>query len=84
MKVKYRGYEISVERDKCLGGWEQLFYSIYRESDGLECVSSFEDSSETVRNKVKQLKERIDNEHLEEDPWMENADNKQDLYERGE
>ncbi len=37
-----------------------LYYSIYLISDGYECFVSFEHSSETVRNKILQLKERID------------------------
>lgn len=65
MKVDYKGYEIEVKREKCLGGWGMLYYSIFRKSDGYECLSSFEDSGETVRDKINQLKERIDNE-LEE------------------
>lgn len=71
MKVEYRGYELEAHRSKCLGGWSQLYYTIYRISDGYECVSSFEDSGETVRSKIKQLKERVDNELLEADPWGE-------------
>lgn len=71
MKVSYRGYEIEAKRERCMGGWDLLYYSIYRECDGYECYCSFEDSSETVRDKIKQLKERVDNEHKEEDPWGE-------------
>lgn len=47
-----------------------LFFHITRISDGCECLSGFEDSAETVREKVRQLKERIDNELVEKDPWM--------------
>jgi len=50
-----------------------LYFSITRVSDGYECECefSFEYSAEKVRDKVKQLKERIDNELAEEDPWGE-------------
>lgn len=71
MKVNYRGYEIEVTREKCMAGYDLLYYSVYRISDGYECVVSFEDSSEKVRDMVKYMKERIDNEHLEDDPWGE-------------
>jgi hypothetical protein len=72
VKTVYKGYEIDVHRDKCLGGWSQLYYSIFRISDGFECLSSFEDSAETIRSMIKNLKERIDNEENEADPWGEN------------
>jgi len=75
MKTKYRGYEIEVKREKCLAGYDLLYFTIYRISDGYECLCSFEDSSEKVRDKIKQLKERVDNEHLEDDPWLEKEEN---------
>ena len=74
MKVKYKGYEIGVSRESSLDGCSMIYYTITRMSDGYECVCSFEDSSETVRDKVRQLKERIDNEHTEVDPWDELAE----------
>ena len=74
MKVKYKGYEIGVSRESSLDGCSMIYYTITRMSDGYECVCSFEDSSETVRDKIRQLKERIDNEHTEVDPWDELAE----------
>lgn len=71
MKVSYRGHEIDVHRAKCMAGYSLLYYSIFRESDGYECTSGYEDSAETVRDKVKQFKERVDNELAEADPWEE-------------
>lgn len=68
MKTKYRGYEIDVTREKCMGGWSQLYFSAFSE-DGRECITDFEDSSETVRDKVSQLKTRIDAEESSDDPW---------------
>ena len=77
MNSSYRGYEINVTREKCLGGWSMIYFSITRESDGREFVASFEDSEEKVRDKVKQLHERVDNELAEDDPWCERADEEQ-------
>ena len=71
VKVSYRGHEIDVTRERCLAGYPLLYFSVFRESDGYECLSSYEDSRETVREKIKQLKERIDNELSEDDPWCE-------------
>lgn len=75
MKVaNYRGYEINVTREKCLGGWALLYYSIFRVSDGWLALDSFEDSGHTVRELVGHMKARIDAELAEDDPWMEAAD----------
>lgn len=73
MKSRHRGYEIDVHRGECLGGWSLLYYSVIRESDGYIAVESFEDSAETVRDMVKNMKARIDAELAEDDPWMERA-----------
>lgn len=59
MKVMYKGFEINVTREKCLGGWSMLYYQIYTPT-GYELVCSFEDSEEKVRDKIKQLKEIVD------------------------
>ncbi len=74
MKKVYKGYEIEVKREMCLGGWSQLYFTIYRIADGQEMECSFEDSAETVREKVKHMVARIDNEHAEDDPWGEKAE----------
>ena len=71
MKAVYRGHEIEVKRASCLGGWQMLYYSIFRLSDGFECMSGFEDSAEKAQDKIAQLKERIDNELADDDPWCE-------------
>lgn len=71
MKVKHRGHTIEVEREKAMGGWSMLFWSIFRDSDGLECDSGFSDSDETVRELAGQLRERVDAELATEDPWLE-------------
>lgn len=77
MKVNYRGYEISVERDyayKPNEGLCYLYWSIYRNSDGYCCDESYYTGCETVREWIKLLKERIDSEHETDDPWLESED----------
>jgi len=69
MKVVYRGHEIEVTREKCLGGWSELYTSVFRLSDGLECVCAVEDSEEKVVDQVRYMKERIDEELASENPW---------------
>ena len=56
MKVNYRGFEIEVYREKALGGWKQLFWSIFRVSDGWEFDSGFSCGDDTVRDFIKILK----------------------------
>lgn len=68
MKTRYRGHEIDVYREKCMGGWSNLYFSVFTE-DGRECLTSFEDSAETVRDKIGQLKDRINSELSSDDPW---------------
>lgn len=63
MIVKYKGYEIDVKREKCLAGYDLLYYSVYT-PDGEEIICSFEDSAETVREKVKHMKGCVDD-HIE-------------------
>jgi hypothetical protein len=60
MKSTYKGFEIIVKRDKCLGGWSMLYYDVFRIKDGYHLVGNFEDSAETVRGKIKQCKDIVD------------------------
>lgn len=74
MKVEYKGYEIEVVRERCLGGWDMLYYRIFRISDGYCCVDNFTTGSDTVREYIGYMKERIDEEHRTDDPWGEKAE----------
>lgn len=81
MKVSYRGYEINVSRELAMGGWDNLYYSIFRESDQHECVAKFTTGSDKVRDYVRYMKERIDAEHATADPREERAEElKDDWY----
>ncbi|PPB12962.1 hypothetical protein ACLMAB_06040 [Brevibacillus laterosporus] len=59
MKVKYKEFALEASREKSLGGWSALYYTIYTPT-GYELVSSFEDSDEKVKDKIEQLKEIVD------------------------
>lgn len=69
MKVEYRGFEIDVRRERCLGGWDMLYTTIMRISDGWFLEDTCEDSGEKVRDQVRYMKGRVDNFilHPEED-----------------
>lgn len=60
MKVEYKGYEIEVKRERCMGGWMLLYYSIFRLSDGYEVTSGFTEDQSSVKEYVGYMKERID------------------------
>lgn len=71
MKATYKGYEIEVYREDCMGGWPMLYYSIFRMSDGYECTSGCTEDDSPVRTYIGYMKERIDAELAEDDPWNE-------------
>ncbi|MBO9380217.1 hypothetical protein GG804_25965 [Sphingomonas histidinilytica] len=74
MKTVYRGHEITVTRERCLGGWDQLYYSIFRQSDGYECTSGHTEDESPVPVFVGYMKERVDAELADPDPWGESED----------
>lgn len=73
-KVSYRGYEIVLSREPSLGGDQNLYYSIFRESDVRECVSNFTSGAETLDDFERYMKNRIDEELASDDPWGESED----------
>lgn len=73
MKTVYKGYEIDVHRDRCMGGWSMLYYSIFRLSDGYECTSGCTEDTSPVRVYVGYMKDRIDAELADSDPWGEQS-----------
>jgi hypothetical protein len=74
MKGEYRGHEIEVTRERCMGGWDLAYYSIYRLSDGYECTSGFTYDESPVRTLYGHMKERVDAELASADPWCEAKD----------
>ena len=60
MKAVYRGFEIEAKRERCLGGWEQMYFTAYRISDGYEHVCGFSDCADTEETYMEVLRSRID------------------------
>ena len=73
MKISYRGHEIEVKREQCMGGWPLLYYSIFREREGYECLSGFTEDTSPVRTYIGYMKERVDAELADQEPWGEAA-----------
>lgn len=71
MKTIYKGHEITVTRERSMGGWTQLYYGVFRVSDGYECTSGFCDTSDSTRTFTRILKDRVDAELACADPWNE-------------
>lgn len=59
MKVTYRGCEIEAKRDTALGGWTEIYWSVFRVRDQYELMSGFGDY-DTVRGAIRGLKECVD------------------------
>ena len=65
MIARYRDYTINVQREE---GW--LCVAVLRDFDEYICVENYyPDCSDTVREMVKYMKERVDAELSEDDPW---------------
>lgn len=75
MKTSYKGHEITVTRERSMGGWTQIYYGVFRESDGYECTSGFCDTSDSTRTFTRILKDRVDAELADDDPWAERKRN---------
>jgi hypothetical protein len=60
MKINYKNFEIDVHRDKCLAGYNLVYYSVFRNSDGWELTSGFYDTADTVRDIIKDMKSLVD------------------------
>lgn len=68
LKATYKGYELEVSKEKCMGGWSMVYFNIYA-PDGYECVADFTEDNSPLRTHMKWLKERVDEELASDDPW---------------
>ena len=62
MKKIYRGHEIEAKREKSMGGDVLLYYSVFRNSDGLEVTSGFTYGTDRIVDFMKHLRARVDEE----------------------
>jgi hypothetical protein len=71
LREVHRDHEILLSREECQGGWELLYYSIFRQSDGYECDSGFTEDESDLPTYMGYMRDRIDAELAEDDPWGE-------------
>ena len=74
MKTIYRGFELEAKRENCLAGYPLVYYSAFRISDGWEMISSFSDSADTVRDYIKDLKQKVDECYENPEEWGEDEE----------
>lgn len=60
MKVLYRGFEIDCHREKCMAGYQLLYFTVYRKSDGFELICDYTSGEDSVRDYVGYMKGRVD------------------------
>lgn len=60
MKVKYRGFEIDVRREKILAGYDMVYRDVFRIKDGWQFWGDFSDDKDTIREHIKSMKIKID------------------------
>lgn len=56
IKVVYKGFEIKAEREKTLGGWENIYYTVMCIKDGWYLEDSFYGGEDKVRDFINSLK----------------------------
>jgi hypothetical protein len=58
MKAVYRGCDIEAKREQALGGWSEVYWSAYRQSDSYGIADGF--GGGTVRECFADLKREVD------------------------
>ncbi|MCY8549449.1 hypothetical protein MOD25_05965 [Bacillus haynesii] len=60
MKVNYRGFEIEAKREKALGGWDSIYYTVMHEDDGWFLEDNFYECEDVIEDFVNDLKKLVD------------------------
>lgn len=60
MTVIHRGFELKAEREEALGGWENLYFSAYRTSDGWCFIEDFTTGEDAPEVYIEIMKARVD------------------------
>lgn len=65
---EYRGHKVTLTREECMGGWEMTYFYI-TDADGFELECDFSEGEDTLDEYVSYMKERIDGELADDNPW---------------
>lgn len=60
MKIKYKDFQIEATRERALGGWDNIYYSIMRISDGWFLEDNFSTGEDDLKDFVNDLKNVVD------------------------
>jgi len=60
MNVVYKGFDIRVVREMSMGAGMHLYFTVIRKSDGYIVEDAFTEGSDTVREYIGYMKERVD------------------------
>jgi hypothetical protein len=63
MKIKYRGFELEAKRENSMAGYDMVYVSVFRISDGWEFIADVYDGSISVREAMRELKDAVDAYH---------------------
>jgi hypothetical protein len=69
MKINYRGFKLESKRDRCLGGWDQVYDTAVRIEDGWEMICRHSDDADTIRTHISTLKSNIDDYYEDPEDW---------------
>lgn len=60
MKEVYKGFEITISREECLGGWENTYWTIIRQSDLWIFEDDFTEGNDSLETIMEFLKAHVD------------------------
>ena len=59
IEYTYKGFKVCGQKEKCLGGYQMIYYQIY-DKDGVEVVSAFTEDATPFKKYTIGLKELVD------------------------
>lgn len=60
MKAQYKGFDIDVNRQKSVGGYTMLYYSVFRKDDLWELTSGCSEFEDNIKEVMKDMKKLVD------------------------
>lgn len=60
MKTKYKDFTLEVKREKCLAGYDLIYYTAIRDVDGWFMIDSFTEGEDPLETIIEDLKFSVD------------------------